>query len=110
MGRIVLKRRSKHAQQVENLLRDYPQTRNSDSILIIGMLQINGALLTKEQKRIILGMSFEGITRERRKLQEAGQYLPTDPAIAKKRRIKDAEIHQVAPTTDAQDLHDRIAQ
>jgi hypothetical protein len=104
-----MKRRTKHARQVEQLLKDYPQTRNSDSVLIIGMLQINGAQLTKEQKRIILGMTFEGITRERRKLQEAGQYLPTDPAVAKKRRIKGYEVQQVAPTSDAQGLHDRIA-
>lgn len=103
-----MKHRSKHAQQVENLLHDYEQCRNSDSILIIGMLQINGATLTDNQKRIIKEMNFEGMTRERRKLQEAGKYLPTDPEVSRRRRIKGAEIQQVAPTTDAQDLHDRI--
>lgn len=104
-----MKRRSKYARQTEQLLTDYPQTRNSDSVLIIGMLQINGAQLTTTQKRLIMSMSFEGITRERRKLQEAGKYLPTDPAVAKKRRLKSYEVQQVAPSTDAQDLHDRIA-
>jgi hypothetical protein len=103
-----MKRRSKYAIQTENLLRDFPQTRNSDSVLIIGMLQINGAMLNDHQKRLIMSMTFEGITRERRKLQEAGKYLPTDPAVAKRRRIKSAEVQQVAPTIDAQGLHDRI--
>jgi hypothetical protein len=104
-----MKRRSRHARQAEQLLADYPQTRNSDSVLLIGMLQINGAQLTKEQKQIIVGMNFEAITRERRKLQEAGKYLPTDPAVAKKRRTKGWEVQQVAPGSDAQGLHDRIA-
>lgn len=104
-----MKHRSKHAKQAEQLLKDFVQCRNSDSILIIGMLQMNGANLSLAQKRIIHGMNFEAITRERRKLQEAGKYLPTDPAVLRKRRIKAAEVQQVAPTTDAQDLHDRIA-
>lgn len=104
-----MKRRSKHAIQAETLLANYPQTRNSDSILIIGMLQLNGAELTQAQKRIVLGINFEAITRERRKLQEVGKYLPTDPAVAKRRGIKATEVQQVAPTMDAQGLHDRIA-
>lgn len=103
-----MKHRSRHAQQTENLLVDYVQCRNSDRVLILGMLQLNGANLSGEQKQVVLSMNFEAITRERRKLQEAGFYWPTDPEVARKRRIKGWEIQQTAPGVDAQGLHDRI--
>lgn len=103
-----MKHRTKSAQQVERLLQDFVQCRNSDSVLIIGMLQINGANLDDRQKQLLRDVNFEAITRERRKLQEQGLYMPTDPLVLRKRRIKAAEIQQVAPSADAQDLHDRI--
>lgn len=103
-----MKYRSKHAVQVEMLLQDYESTRNSDAVLILGMLQVNGAELNDRQKRLVLSLQYEAITRQRRKLQEAGKYLPTDPEVAKKRRIKGYEIQQVASSATAESLHNRI--
>ena len=92
---------------VEELLAEYQRCRDSDSDLIIGVLYMLGANLTPEQKNIIRSVNFEGITRHRRKLQEAGKYMPS-PEVAKKRRLKSYIIEQNAPTAKAEYLDELI--
>lgn len=100
---------SKISKQVEGLLQRYEVCRNSDSNLIIAILHVNGIFLSHQDREIIRGISFESITRERRKLQEEGKYLPTDPEVARKRRIKGYEIQQTAPGETPHGLQERIA-
>lgn len=105
---------SKIGKQVEALLEKYEICRNSDSNLIIGILHLNGLFLSHDDREKIRGIHFESITRERRKIQESkpgkpGRFLPTDPAVARKRRIKSYEIQQTAPSETPQGLQERIA-
>jgi len=81
--------------------------RDSDKELIIQILQFEGAGLTAEQMDMIRKFNFESLTRARRKLQEAGEYMPS-PEIAKKRRLKGYELQQTAPKETAQGVHRRI--
>ena len=82
--------------------------RDSDTELIIQILQrCLGADLTVEQMEKIRMVNFESVTRCRRKLQEAGEYMPS-PEVAKKRRLKSYEIQQVAPSESAAGIQRRI--
>lgn len=82
--------------------------RDSDHELLIQFLQFHmGMNLTQAQINVIRYISFESITRARRKLQENGEYLPS-PEVAKQRRLKDYEIHQVAPKETPAGLQRRI--
>lgn len=98
----------KVSQQVEHCLQNYPRTRDSDHDLILAMLFVNGVMLDQKQKDVIRKLNFEGITRQRRKFQENGQYLPTDPEVAKRRRIKGYSVEQVAPSFTPTQLGDKI--
>lgn len=101
--------RKRHNQQCEDLLKTYDVCKNSDNELMIGMLHLNGMPTNEEQRRVIKSINFESIFRERRKFQEKGMYLPTDPMVAKKRRLKSYEIQQVAPKASPHELQQRIA-
>lgn len=72
--------------------------RDSDNELIIECLQLEGANLNEWQKNVIRKLTFESITRCRRKLQEEGKYMPSDP-VAKRRRLKSLIVQQNIPTT-----------
>ncbi len=69
--------------------------RDSDKALIVQFLQMSGCNLTAEQIGVIRGVSFETITRVRRKLQEGGEYLG-DKAIAAERKRKAEEVRVMA--------------
>lgn len=81
--------------------------RDSDKELIIQVLQFEGAGLSAEQMDMMRRFNFESLTRARRKLQEAGEYMPS-PEIAKKRRLKGYELQQTAPGESAAGVHRRI--
>lgn len=82
--------------------------RDSDTELYIQYLQrILGVGLNAGQLQLIRSINVESITRCRRKLQEAGEYLPS-PEVAKKRRLKGNEIERVAPKVSASELQERI--
>lgn len=102
------KKRSKASIIVEQLLVNHPRTRNSDKDLIIGALQLKGANLTEQQREIIRSLNFESITRARRKFQESGRYLPTDPDVARQRRFKSYAIQQRIHGTPAEKIVDLI--
>jgi hypothetical protein len=75
---------------VEEIMKRYPQTRDSDKELIIGVLQASGAGLSERQREILRSINFESIRRYRQKLQEEGKYLPS-PEVKAQRKLK-AEI------------------
>lgn len=87
-------------ERVEYILKKYPQTRNNDMYLWIMYVKTFVPELSKYTKYIPYEIfekatPFETITRARRKIQEEGKYLPTDPEVLKKRR-KLAEVYRRA--------------
>jgi len=82
--------------------------RDSDHELLIQFLQLHmGMGLNQKQIDKMRQISFESITRCRRKLQENGEFLPS-PEIAKKRRLKSYEIQQTAPNESSAGIQRRI--
>ena len=83
--------------------------RDSDNELILQYLHFHTDMtVTPEIAAVIRSISFESITRCRRKLQEKGQYLPDSPEVAKRRRLKGYELQQVAPKETAAGVQRRI--
>ena len=78
----------KHTELVEQILRDVPQARNSDLLLIVLVWEHYGITFTKEQLEALKFAPMpEKITRARRRLQEKGEYLG-DPKIMEERYRK----------------------
>lgn len=88
---------------IETILSDSQAARDSDNELIVQVLQRQGANLTMAQQETIKAMSFESITRCRRKFQEQGKYMPS-PGVAKIRRLKSYIVQQNAPGASPQRL------
>lgn len=72
---------------VDGLLMKYQNCRDSDSDLIIGVLQALGAGLTPEQREIIRGVNFESVRRHRQAQQAKGLY-PASPEVEAQRKKK----------------------
>lgn len=85
----------------------YPNCRNSDKDLIIGVLQALGADLTPKQREIMRSVNFESIRRYRQKLQEEGKYLPVEE-VSKQRHFKSLIIQQNSPTSKPDTLQSLI--
>lgn len=99
-------RRTKEA--VERVLKEVERARNDDHYLILCVLQRQGEKITGEydqqlKKTVIVWRivdlkslaSFETITRCRREIQyNEGKYLPTDPEVAMKRRIRAETVRE----------------
>lgn len=78
----------KHTELVEQILRDVPQARNSDLLLIVLVWEHYGITFTKEQLEALKFAPMpEKITRARRRLQEKGEYLG-DPKVMEQRYRK----------------------
>ncbi len=99
---------SKVSDEVERILTVNPETRDSDNVLLLEFLQKIGANLTPYQEHIFKSVSFESITRCRRKLQEEGKFLPS-PAVAKQRRLKSYIVQQNIPKTKAEKVPELIS-
>lgn len=66
-------------EQVENLLKYLPETRNSDKALLIAYMQKYGLNLTEQQIELFKKMpSTETIRRSRQIIQEQGKYAASD--------------------------------
>jgi hypothetical protein len=78
---------------VEEILRDYPYTRNSDKKLIIKYWEIVDKISMNSIDEFLHGFMVkatnpESIRRARQLIQEEGKYLPTDPTVLERRRKK----------------------
>jgi len=85
-------------QVVENALRDFPETRNSDKKLFLKVFERFGLYLTDDQKKRFLEMPacFESIRRMRQKIQnEEKKYLP-DKQVIQFRKQEEESIRHVA--------------
>jgi len=84
-------------QQVENILRYAPATRNSDKELMIVYMQKFGMELTDRQVELFKKMpAFETIRRVRQKLQEVGSYQAVDE-VKREREFKAMQMQQITP-------------
>ena len=64
---------------VRKVLKDNPETRNSDHKLLLKVWETQGLKLTDEQKYFFTKCATpESITRARREIQEAGYYKATN--------------------------------
>lgn len=78
---------------VRDMLKNNPETRNSDMELLFAIWQENGVGLTTFQKETIKNcFTPETIRRTRQKIQENGEYLPTEK-IKTGRRALQKEHH-----------------
>lgn len=82
---------------IKSILRNNPQARASDRVLIIEVLQHLGADLSEYQISKIKSVNFESVRRTRQKIQERGEYLP-DESVQKARYHKSLIMQQNAPT------------
>lgn len=85
--------------EVKQVLRDYPETRDSDTELVARVWEVYGLEFTPEQRRLIAVIpKTESITRCRRKLQEQGLYR-ANRQVEKVRKQKASMIREQIPKT-----------
>jgi len=74
-----IRRTFKNAEQlVASVLKDCPETRENDKLLILKVWELQGLKFTNEQKTLFLScFSPETIRRERQKIQEGGLFRPS---------------------------------
>lgn len=77
-------------ERVRMILEDFPETRNNDSLLTVVFLQQSGIytfgeLVTAASRQTIC---FESVRRARQMIQAAGQFLPTDESVIRRRRLQ----------------------
>lgn len=75
---------------VENILHEFPETRNCDKQLIVKYWQLVDMISMNDINEFLQGFidrstSTESIRRARQLIQEEGYYLPTDETVAKRR-------------------------
>lgn len=84
---------------IENMLRDYPATRDSDRELYLKVWEQYGFILSDAQRAKFRDLpSSETIRRVRQKLQEQGLYKAQE-RIRRHRKFKGLEVQQKMPQT-----------
>lgn len=90
------------SRKVEDILKKYPETRNSDKLLITYLWKVNypGAFKMDEQEKWWVAVdsitdlpSTESIRRSRQSFQAKGQYLPTNPEVLRQRARNQKIMH-----------------
>ncbi|MEM1983327.1 MAG: hypothetical protein QXZ63_06675 [Sulfolobales archaeon] len=87
-------------ERVEYILEHYPETRNSDFLLIIVYLRLFtplGKFIKYIPYRLIKKFEglFETIRRCRQLIQAEGRYLPTDPKVLEARKKKERRLRKL---------------
>lgn len=89
---------------VEAILRDQPETRDSDRELLISIMQRYGIELTPRQIVAFRHMpSMETVRRVRQKIQSEGRYTASE-RISRQRRLKGYVMQQNAPMASTERL------
>ena len=83
---------------VEEVLKKYPETRNSDRQLYIRVFEKCGLVLTPEQRRVFFKMpvTFETIGRSRRIIQNKEKKYQADTEVIKARQREKEAMHDEA--------------
>lgn len=96
--------------RVEQILRDYPQTRSSDKELMIYFFHFSGLVLTPEQREKFRNLpSTESVRRVRQKIQEGGKY-PATEKVKEERAFKSLQMQQIAPKATPEYIEETIEQ
>src|ERR1035437_9898163 len=87
--------------KVKEILKEYPETRDSDKLLILKVWESEGLFLSDDQRETFLKLtSSETIRRTRQKLQEQGYYKSTQ-RVKDIRMKKEIEMRQDFMTKDS---------
>ncbi len=82
--------------RIKWILEHYPSARNSDTLLEFVYLRIfEGIDIPYISWERLSQISMESITRCRRKLNEKGLYLPTDPEVLRKRNRLEEDYRKI---------------
>jgi hypothetical protein len=93
---------------VERVLASTPETRDSDTKLIIKVWELQGLCLTPEQQEKLHNVANpESIRRNRQKLQERGLYLGS-LKIMRERKLRSYEMEQAMPAYRSEYEYDPI--
>jgi hypothetical protein len=84
---------AKQRERIEFVLKNYPESRNNDNILCRLYWQMYEGMTSVDDLDHVTDPG--SITRIRRMINHERKYLPTDPAVARRRRIG-AEIYREA--------------
>lgn len=87
------KRVNRHREMAMKVLESSENARNNDWSLIFDALSIHGVEINYNTKIDIItsGVNVHTLVRERRRIQKTGLFLPTNPTVAKKRRLLAAD-------------------
>jgi len=84
--------------QVKVILQQSESARNSDAVLVIELYKtfyhMPDPVRLEKLREIMAYASPEDIARHRRRLNQKGEYLPTDPEVIKARRLKIDDIKE----------------
>ena len=87
--------------QIKEILKEYPETRDSDKLLILKVWESEGLFLSDDQRETFLKLtSSETIRRTRQRLQEQGYYKSTQ-RVKDIRMAKEVEMRQDFMTKDS---------
>ncbi len=88
-----------HEQRVRHTLENSPHTRNSDKALMVALWRdFYGEFIENNEwvnlKDITNLPGLDGISRIRRKVQESGEYMPTEEKVARQRARQAGEVRE----------------
>ena len=90
-----MEKMEKVKQLVEKVLKEFPEARGNDKLLTLLVWEIQGLVLTKEQKaKFFKVANMETITRARRLLQKEGKFLP-EFKVRVDRKIKEMKMRKL---------------
>jgi hypothetical protein len=80
---------NRHKEMNKKAMTENEMARNSDWHLLFEVLKNQGIHLNESQKHHILysGVNLHTMLRERRRIQKDGELIPTDPVVAKQRKL-----------------------
>src|SRR5690554_2639492 len=84
---------------VRDILEQYPETRNSDKLLILKYWELVDKLPMHSMSRlkeafVLNSTSTESIRRARQLIQESGEFLPTNDNVVKRRRRREQKMFE----------------
>src|ERR1035437_7854235 len=87
--------------QIKEILKDYPETRDSDKLLILKVWESEGLFLSDDRRDTFLKLTAsETIRRSRQRLQEQGYYKSTQ-RVKDIRMKKEVEMRKDFMTKDS---------
>lgn len=105
-----MSKRGAYKDVIEKVLKEHPQTRNSDKLLLIWVWNESGFVLTHEQVEDFLRADLptaETVRRTRQRFQQLGEY-EADTKVKGMRQAKAQVIQQREPRSTAAQLGELV--